>query len=102
MYSVCYRCAQSSCDDCACSVMKDWHDTPMMKQALKNSSDCDKFVERLYREMEDICWVENEAGCPILDQKFRGFPVGVFDEDDWFYWIDKHHSKGVGWVFENA
>ena len=102
MDSVCYRCVQPSCDGCACAVMQNWCDTPMMKQALKNGSDCDKFVERIYREMTDICWDEDEIGCKVLDQKFRGFPVGEFDEDDWLHWIDDHHSKGVGWVFENV
>lgn len=37
----------------------------------------------------------------ILAQPFHGFPVGEFTQDDWFHWVDDHHSKGVGWVYEN-
>lgn len=61
----------------------------------------DKFIESLWRECEDIAFIENEDGELVLDQPWRGFPVGEFTQDDWFRWVDDHHSKGVGWVFEN-
>lgn len=68
----------------------------------KNQSDCDKFVERVYREMTDFSWDERPDGFIVLSRRYRGFPVGEFTQDDWFRWIDDHHSKGVGWVFENV
>ena len=46
-------------------------------------------------------FIENEDGELVLDQPWRGFPVGEFTQDDWFYWVDRYHSKGVGWVYEN-
>lgn len=48
-----------------------------------------------------LTFVENEDGELILDQHWHGFPVGEFTQDDWFYWVDHYHSKGVGWVYEN-
>lgn len=61
----------------------------------------DKFVEKIWRECTDVAFVENEDYELVLDQPWRGFPVGEFTQDDWFHWVDSHHSKGVGWVFEN-
>lgn len=61
----------------------------------------DLFVEHLWRENVDIAWDEDENGELVLGQPWRGFPVGEFTQDDWFHWVDEHHSKGVGWVYEN-
>lgn len=73
-----------------------------MHKMSRNKEDCDKFVERLWRENTDIAWTENERGELVLDQNWRGFPVGNFTQDDWFLWVDEFHSKGVGWVYENV
>lgn len=61
----------------------------------------DKDIENLWRECEDITFVEDKDGNLVLGQPWRGFPVGVFTQDDWFYWVDDYHSKGAGWVYEN-
>lgn len=61
----------------------------------------DAVVENLWKEMDDIAFVEDSSGDLVLDQPWRGFPVGEFTQDDWFYWVDANHSKGVGWVYEN-
>lgn len=61
----------------------------------------DLFIENLWRENVDIVWNENTDGELVLGQPWRGFPVDEFTQTDWFYWVDKHHSKGVGWVYEN-
>ena len=66
--------------------------------AVKNQ---DNLVEKLWRECEDIAYKEDENLELVLDQPWRGFPVREFTQDDWFRWVDNHHSKGVGWVFEN-
>lgn len=105
MDSPCYGCCEKSCDDCACAICTVhgdvWWSTNLMESATQNQDDCDKFMERLWRENNDITWAENEKGEMVLDQKWRGFPVDVFTQDDWFHWVDAYHSKGVGWVFEN-
>ena len=107
--SPCYGCIEKSCYGCACSVCKTligypdvWWSSKMMKTVRQNEADCDKFVERLWCESEDIAWVENSKGEMVLDQNWRGFPVGVFSQDDWFHWVDTYHSKGVGYVYENV
>ena len=61
----------------------------------------DAVVENLWKEMDDIAFVEDSSGDLVLDQPWRGFLVGEFTQDDWFYWVDANHSKGVGWVYEN-
>lgn len=102
MESVCWSCHKKSCHECPCAVMEDWVDTNLMRMAAKNQDDCDRFIERIYREMTDIAWDEDPQGNLVLSHRYRGFPVGEFTQDDWFHWIDNHHSKGVGWVFENV
>ena len=43
----------------------------------------DTFIENLWRESEDICYVDDESvGDLLLDQPFHGFPVGEFSQDD--------------------
>lgn len=87
--SPCYSCRAESCKDCIHSVYA----------SGRTFSDAE--VENLWRENVDIAWDEDEDGDLVLGQPWRGFPVGEFTQDDWFYWIDDRHSKGVGWVYEN-
>lgn len=74
----------------------------LVGHVLKNLVRTVRFVERLWKENTDFAWVENERGELVLDQKWRGFPVGNFTQDEWFHWVDEFHSKGVGWVYENV
>lgn len=102
----CYSCIEKTCKNCPCAVAEAYDDTYLDMQWMQklswNKDDCDKFVERLWKENTDIAWTENDCGELVLDQKWRGFPVGSFTQDDWFRWVDKFHSKGVGWVYENV
>lgn len=102
----CWSCIEKSCKNCPCAVAESFDGTYITTRwALKlkeNKDDCDRFVERLWKENTDFAWVENERGELVLDQNWRGFPVGRFTQDDWFYWVDEFHSKGVGWVYENV
>lgn len=106
--SPCFDCVENNCHGCACAVcetsedQKDiWWSSKLMESIKKNQDDCDKFIERLWRENDNIAWVENEQGEMVLDQNWRGFPVGAFNQDDWFNWVDIYHTKGVGWVYDN-
>lgn len=102
----CWSCIEKSCKNCPCAVAESFDSTYLtarwMLKLRENKNDCDKFVERLWKENTDFAWVENERGELVLDQKWRGFPVGNFTQDEWFHWVDEFHSKGVGWVYENV
>lgn len=67
------------------------------------SDDCDRDgdIKRLANIAKGYSVGEDDNGELILAQPFHGFPVGEFTQDDWFHWVDDHHSKGVGWVYEN-
>ena len=102
----CWLCIEKSCKNCPCAVAEAYENTYLDAQWIQklswNKNDCDKFVERLWEESTDIAWVENERGELVLDQNWRGFPVGSFTQDDWVHWVGEFHSKGVGWVYENV
>lgn len=102
----CCLCIEKSCKNCPCAVAEAYENTYLdvrwMQKLSWNKDDCDKFVERLWKESTAIAWTENNFGELVLDQNWRGFPVGNFTQDDWFRWVDKFHSKGVGWVYENV
>ena len=103
----CYSCIEKSCKNCPCAVVES-HETTYLNSLsffylkAKYEKDCDKFVERLWKENGNIAWDENKRGELVLGQSWRGFPVGTFTQDDWFKWVDQAHSKGVGWVYENV
>lgn len=92
----CYSCRYSSCANCKEKIY-----TNSKWIANVFSHEQDAMVEHLWKESVDIAWDEDENGELILAQPWRGFPVGEFTQNDWFYWVDDHHSKGVGWVYEN-
>nr|DAP27484.1 MAG TPA: hypothetical protein [Caudoviricetes sp.]DAQ83638.1 MAG TPA: hypothetical protein [Caudoviricetes sp.] len=102
----CWSCIEKSCKNCPCAVAESFDSTYLTAQWMlklrENKDDCDKFVERLWKENTDFAWVENERGELVLDQKWRGFPVDNFTQDEWFHWVDEFHSKGVGWIYENV
>ena len=88
--SPCYSCKNPKCKHCENRV----YGNP-------NFAITDHIVEDLWREVTDIAFVENSDSEMVLDQPWRGFPVGEFSQDDLFLWVDEHHSKGVGFVYEN-
>lgn len=96
----CWSCIEKSCKSCPCAVAESFDGTYFtarwMLKLRENKDDCDKFVERLWKENTNFAWVENECGELVLDQNWRGFPVGSFTQDEWFHWVDEFHSKGVG------
>ena len=60
-----------------------------------------KYIVLAFLVLGAIGTLMSACGPLVLDQPWRGFPVGEFTQDDLFYWVDAHHSKGVGWVYEN-
>lgn len=94
--SPCYSCLYKNCQGCNHVA---YANIDLMQSGF--SPEKDRFMENLWRECVDIAWAENENGEIILDQQWRGFPVGEFTQDDWFYWVDENHSKGICWVYEN-
>lgn len=94
--SPCYSCNYPICKSCKEKV---YAESKWITNQFSHAQDI--MVERLWRECEDIAFIENADGELVLDQPWRGFPVGEFTQDDWFHWVDEHHSKGVGWVYEN-
>lgn len=94
--SPCYSCHYPNCSICEEKV---YAESKWLTNTFSHVQDI--MVERLWRENVDIAWDEDENGEMVLAQPWRGFPVGEFTQDDWFRWVDNHHSKGVGWVYEN-
>ena len=90
MMGPCFAC--QSCNCCGC------HNRIFANPELDIT---DTVVENRWKEIADIVFVEDSSGELVLDQPWRGFPVGEFTHDDWFYWVDAHHSKGIGWVYEH-
>ena len=95
----CYACRKTSCVDCQHELQRSWVSIP---ENFPEMSKMDKFIENLWRESEDLCFLGKEDGTgTVLDQPFHGFPVGEFSQDDWLRFVDEHHSKGAGWVYDN-
>ena len=95
----CFSCKKTSCVGCKHELQRGWE---TISENFPAASEMDTFIENLWRESEDICYVNDESvGDLLLDQPFHGFPVGEFTQDDWLRFVDEHHSKGVGWVYDN-
>lgn len=56
----------------------------------------DENIEKLWRELTDIPFDENENDL-VLSEDWFIFDKGTEREDIW-HWFDDHHSKGVGWL----
>ena len=71
----CFSCIEKSCKNCPCAVAEpidnSYSDAQWMHKMSRNKEDCDKFVERLWRENTDIAWTENERGELVLDQNWK-------------------------------
>ena len=104
----CWSCIEKSCKNCPCAVCSEYDsvsnyvkDSQMMAQAIKNKKDCNIFIERLYKEVNDF-FITTDDGCDqILAVKWRGFPAG-FEEKELEYWMDARHSEGYGYIYENV
>lgn len=57
----------------------------------------DREIEKLWEELEDVPFYEDEDGYMCLDVDWNGFSKGTCREEIW-HWFDEHHSKGVGWL----
>lgn len=88
----------SPCFSCRCQCCKKCSENIFVNPEFIIA---DNIIEDLWKEINDIAFVEDCDGQLVLDQPWRGFPIGEFTQDDWFYWVDLNHSKGVGWVYEN-
>jgi hypothetical protein len=57
----------------------------------------DKELEKLWDELTDIPFDEEENGTLVLAEDWNGFEKGTDRESIW-YWFDERYSKGVGWL----
>lgn len=57
----------------------------------------DKELEKLWDELTDIPFDEEENGNLVLAEDWNVFEKGTDRESIW-YWFDERHSKGVGWL----
>lgn len=57
----------------------------------------DRELERLWEELSDIPFDENESGELILAAPWHGFPAHTEREEIW-HWFDEGHSKGVAYL----
>ena len=104
----CWSCIEKTCKNCPCAVCEcddSFYgrvvDTSLIKQAERNQYDCDKFIERLYKEANDFLMTIDDGSEQVLVEKWRGFPTG-FKEKELEYWMDARHSKGYGYIYENV
>lgn len=54
----------------------------------------DKEIEKLWLELTDIPFNENEEGQLLLDEEWLHFEKDIEREEIW-QWFDEQHSKGV-------
>lgn len=54
-------------------------------------------LEKLWDDLEDVPFDENNEGEFILSEKWRHFPKGTEREDIWRF-FDEQHSQGVVWL----
>lgn len=54
----------------------------------------DKEIKKLWNELEDVPFDENENSELVLAQDWYIFPKGTDRETIW-HWFDKNYSKGV-------
>ena len=59
----------------------------------------DRAVEKLWEELEDVPFDENEYGRLILANDWMGWSKGTMREDIWS-WFARHHSKGITWLVD--
>jgi hypothetical protein len=57
----------------------------------------DREVEKLWEELEDVPFDENENGRLVLANDWYGWSKGTMREDIWS-WFAGHHSKGITWL----
>lgn len=57
----------------------------------------DRELEKLWEELKDVLFEEDDTMNLVLASPWNGFDVGTDRESIW-HWFDEHHSKGVGWL----
>jgi hypothetical protein len=57
----------------------------------------DKELEKLWDELTNIPFDEDEDGELVLAEDWNGFEKGADRESIW-HWFDERHSKGVAWL----
>lgn len=62
---------------------------------------CDKQIEELYKELEDVIFDEDEELGMVLADDWKEWKKGTERLTIW-EWFDSHHSKGLGWLYENV
>lgn len=57
----------------------------------------DQRIEKLWEELEDVSFNEDEENNLILGENWQNFKKGTSRDDIWL-WFDSKHSKGVAWL----
>ena len=66
----------------------------MEKEKIQNN---DLEIEKLWEELEDVPFDEDEYKDLILSEDWYHFKAGTEREEIW-KWFDQKHSKGVAWL----
>lgn len=71
--------------------------------ASKRATQCeiDHDLEKLWLELGDVPFDEDEDGRLILSVNWFGFKKGTDREEIW-HWFDERHSKGVAYLMFHA
>lgn len=55
-------------------------------------------VEKMWLELEDVTFVQDEDGELVLESDWGPFYAGADRDETVWRWFDENHSKGLGYL----
>lgn len=95
LYETMQEIAQNVSEDCGRAVSFEVMEADNADSDRQLASD--RELEKLWEELEDVLFVENDILSLVLESPWNGFDAGTDRESIW-HWFDERHSKGVGWL----
>ena len=95
LYETMQEIAQYVSEDCGRAVSFEVMETDNTGSARQLETD--RELEKLWEELEDVLFVEDDTMNLVLASPWNGFDAGTDRESIW-HWFDERHSKGVGWL----
>jgi hypothetical protein len=72
----------------------------MPKIKVNTPEEIDTKLEKVWDELEDVLFDEDDNGELVLADNWYLFAKGTSREDIW-HWFDERHSKGVAWLLHD-
>ena len=80
-----------------CSYHEDFlveNEKNRIMSGIRTIKEQDDLLKKIWNELEDIPFVEDERGELFLDKQWKIFPAGTSREEIW-HWFDERYSEGV-------